>query len=557
MGIKLRKEIVKTDLLVVGGGIAGLQAAIAAGEAGIKVIIAEKADTRRSGCGANGNDHFPCYIPECHGDDFELVMRQMNMTMDGGPWQDPTMMRLWVSRSFEVVSKWEAMGINMRPTGKWNFEGHSVPGNMRYHLKFDGKNQKQALTDTAKKNGAVIMNKTVVQDIIVEDGRVAGAIAINIAEDEPEMVVFQAKAVMIGAGGASRLYPGITPQYMFNDAGCPADTGSGQAMAFRAGARLANLDMAGGHAGPRYFARGGKGTWIGLTSDIHGDCITPYQDKPSRENGDIASDIWPGSYRDRMQQGKGPSYMNCTQTTDEDLDYMLHTAFVSEGIDSITDQFEQRGIDLRKSMIEFGSYNAGLSSQGIDIDINAMSTLPGLFAAGNVTGNVKGNVGGAAIMGMVAGEGAAAYVQTVDEIDVTGHPIIEEKLAYFGGFMKEPDAYWKEAAATLQNIMNDFAGLTMRSEDMLHAGLTYLRQLREESLAHLSAQDSHELLRILETFDLMDCGEMLMLMAKNRKETRGSHKRSDYTYTNMLLNDKFQTIVKKDGEIVLDYRKRF
>ena len=73
--------------------------------------------------------------------------------MDGGPWQDPTMLRLWLSRTYEVVKIWESIGIDMRPTGKWIFEGHSVPGNQRYHLKFDGHNQKPALTAAAKKYG--------------------------------------------------------------------------------------------------------------------------------------------------------------------------------------------------------------------------------------------------------------------------------------------------------------------------------------------------------------------------------------------------------------------
>lgn len=559
MSVKIRNEIVKTDFLVVGGGIAGLQAAIAAGEKGIDVVVAEKADTRRSGCGANGNDHFACYIPECHGDDFDLVLRQVNMTMDGGPWQDPSMLKLWLSRSYEVVQKWESIGIDMRPTGEWNFEGHSVPGNQRYHLKFDGKNQKSALTKAALDNGARILNKTVVNEILTgDDGRVVGAIAVDISEDEPEMVIIQTKSILIAAGAASRLYPGITPAYMFNDAGCPANTGAGQAMAYRAGARLANLEMAGGHAGPRYFARGGKGTWIGLTSDIHGNCITPYQDKPSRQNGDIASDIWPGSYRDRMRDGTGPSYMNCTQTTDEDLDYMLHTAMVSEGIDSITDHLDQRNISLRDSMIEFGSYNIGLSTQGIDIDIHAMSTIPGLYAAGNVVGNVKGNVSGAAIIGMVAGEHAAEYVKTVDETDVADHPMIAQKQELYTRLMEGgTGAHWKEAASTLQNIMNDYAGLQVRSETLLTAGLTYLRQLKAEAHDSLGAENAHELMRTLEVLDLMDIGEALLLMALNRKETRGSHKRSDYTYTNMLLNDKFQTIEKHGDEVVLDYRARW
>lgn len=70
MEIKVRQDVVKTDVLIVGGGIAGMQAAIAAAETGVDVIVAEKADTRRSGCGATGNDHFICYIPDYHGDDF-------------------------------------------------------------------------------------------------------------------------------------------------------------------------------------------------------------------------------------------------------------------------------------------------------------------------------------------------------------------------------------------------------------------------------------------------------------------------------------------------------
>ena len=58
-------------------------------------------------------------------------------------------------------------------------------------------------------------------------------------------------------------------------------------------------------------------------------------------------------------------------------------------------------------MIEFGSYNIGLSTQGIDIDTHAMSSVPGLYAAGNVVGNVKGNLAGAAVLGLIAGEHAA------------------------------------------------------------------------------------------------------------------------------------------------------
>lgn len=557
MSVRVRKEIVKTDFLIVGGGIGGLQAAITASGLGVDTIVVEKADTRRSGCGANGNDHFACYIPECHGDDFEKVVREINMTMDGGPWQDQVMLRTWLKRSFEIVQLWESIGIDMRPTGKWNFEGHSLPGQQRYHLKFDGKNQKKALTDTARKNGARIMNHTLIHEILVnQDGRVIGAIGVDVSQDEPEVVLFETKAMLLAPGMASRLYPGITPAYMFNTPCCPAVTGSGHAMGFRAGAKLVNIDVPQGHAGPKYFARGGKGTWIGVSSNLDGSCVTPYNSKPSRELGDVTADVWPSVYRDKMKDGTGPAFMNCTELSDEDMDYMLHTAFVSEGIDSLTDYFDQNGIDLKESMIEFGSYPEMMNQKGIEIDEHAATNVPGLYAAGNTVGNSSGNLTGAAVFGMVAGESVAEYIKGVEFEPVEGHPWVADRIRLYTDLMGREGANWKEAASTLQNIMKEYAGLEIRSEGIMTTGLKYIRQLREYARKELAAENSHELMRTLEVLDMIDLGEAIILTGLNRKESRGQFQRADYTYTNLTLNNKFQTICKKEGKIVREYRNR-
>jgi succinate dehydrogenase/fumarate reductase flavoprotein subunit len=64
------------DVLVMGGGIAGLMAAIAAADDSANVVIAEKAHTKRSGCGATGSDHFKCYIPEVHGTDLAPIVKE-------------------------------------------------------------------------------------------------------------------------------------------------------------------------------------------------------------------------------------------------------------------------------------------------------------------------------------------------------------------------------------------------------------------------------------------------------------------------------------------------
>ena len=193
MNINIDEQIVKTDFLIIGGGISGLQAGITAAELGLDTLILEKADTRRSGNGCGGNDHFLCYLPEYHGDNFEEIMAEVKETLVGGN-QDNNLFRLMLERSADLIHKWESYGINMRPTGTWNFEGHAMPGRRRYHLKYDGSNQKTCLTKAAQKAGAKIMNKIVVNEVLVnEAGHFAGAIGIDIRENEPRIVIFQAK----------------------------------------------------------------------------------------------------------------------------------------------------------------------------------------------------------------------------------------------------------------------------------------------------------------------------------------------------------------------------
>ena len=136
MKLQIRPNIIKTDFLIIGGGIAGLQAGITAAENGLDTLIVEKANTKRSGNGCGGNDHFMCYIPEYHGDDFEHIMPEVMDTLVGSN-QDGNLFRIMLERSFSVIKKWESYGIDMRPTGKWNFEGHAMPGRRRYHLKYN------------------------------------------------------------------------------------------------------------------------------------------------------------------------------------------------------------------------------------------------------------------------------------------------------------------------------------------------------------------------------------------------------------------------------------
>ena len=557
MKVQVREEIIKTDYLIIGGGVAGLQSAITAAALGVDVLVAEKADTRRSGSGCGGNDHYMCYLPECHGDDLARVLCEINEGMEGGPWQDPAMLKKMMLATQSIVKRWESYGINMKPTGEYRFEGHTMPGRQCYHLKYDGHNQKMCLTKEAIKNGAKIMNKVYINDILVNDeGRAVGAVGFSLKEDEPEVVVFQAKAVLVATAQAMRMYPNVNPAYIFNTHSCPAAAG-GAAIAYRAGAALVNIDVPYRHAGVKGFARSGKATWFGVLSDINGDSISPFTDKPDRQRGDAMMDIYPGIFGDRLESAQGPTYMNCTGYSEEDHAYQ-HQQFRCEGIDSITDYLQQRHIDLHKSMIEFGTYDYSLSQRGIDIGLDAGTNVAGLYAAGICCGNVRGNITSASVWGDVAGEAAAQYVKTAADYDVAGHPLIKKRLDFYNQLMNRPEgAQWLEANSSLQVIMNDYVGLKVRSEDMMRAGLKYLRDLREYAQNEIGCEDAHQLMRTMELFDLIDLAEAVAISSRNRKESRGMHRRIDYTFTNPLLNNMFQTIRRKpDGEVELGWREK-
>ena len=540
--IRCDPDMQTCDVLVMGGGIGGLMAAIAAADAGARVIVAEKADTRRSGSGATGNDHFVCYIPEVHGD-FEGFMKELHQTQAGLNADEPVL-RAFAARSFEVAQDWHRWGINMRLNGQWTFEGHAYPGHMRTHLKYDGHDQKKILTREAKKRGVVIANKTPVTELLTDgEGRICGAIAISVADTEPVMKLFRTRAVITATGSANRIYSSCTPGWMFNVAGCPACTGTGVAAPYRVGAALVNMDVPGIPAGPKYFSRAGKGTWIGVLRDFRGNSVGPFVTKPSRQHGDITSDVWPSVFRDKQKDGSGPIYMDCSELSEEDMQY-LYWAFTCEGDTSLVEAMDKQGIDLRKHMVEFGSYECTLLGRGVQIDKHGATNVPGLYAVGDQVGNFLSHIAGAATMGRIAGEYAAEYVRDWEGVSPDGHPVAEERRAFYSALMERGGGpSWKELNITINQLMDDYVGVfNVRSETLLRAGLKYFGDLRRRAEAEVGCRDAHELMRALESFDLLDLAEAVCRSAMERRESRGCHVRADYTFTNPLMTGMFVTI---------------
>jgi succinate dehydrogenase/fumarate reductase flavoprotein subunit len=420
----MKEELIQADVLCIGGGIAGLMAAIRARELGATAIVAEKGNTLHSGRGRAGNDHFWCYIPEVHGPDMDSFMKEclkgpkLKLMQTGTGMK---VLRTFLERSFDIVKLWDRWGIPMKYKGRWEFAGHSFPGDVLTHLKYEGLQQKRVLTEKALEQGAEIMNRVMIFDLLGSDNGVVGAIGIHTREEK--VIVFEAKAVILGTGCLDRLYPAPVPGWMASIPGNMTLTGDGRAMTYRAGGMIVGPEIPKRHVGPRYFSRFGQATWIGVLKDAQGNPIGPYVTKPNRKYGDMTPEVKGVFLEDYMKSGRGPVYMDCRGVSDEDYEYMMHW-LVHEGNSALIAYMEEEGIDLRKHPVEFQPYHI-ISEAKIRINEKAEASVKGLYSAGDES---MGGIGPAATYGWIAGESAATYAteEPFPEVE-KARSVIEER----------------------------------------------------------------------------------------------------------------------------------
>ena len=545
-GSTVNEKTVQTDVLCVGGGIAGLMAAIRARESGAKVVLADKANTLRSGSAGTGCDHFRAYIPEFHGSNIEPVVEEVWHSQAG--WTRPKeFVRTWMERSFEIVKLWDSWGIPMKYKGRWEFAGHAFPGHPFTALKYSGQNLKPILTREARKKGVEIINRVMVFDLLRDRG-IVGAVGVDTRADR--MVTFLAKSVVLGTGGCVRLYPAPTPGWMFNRADSPHTTGDGRAMAYRAGAELVNMEMPMRWAGPKYFARCGKGTWVGVLRDPQDRPVGPFVKKPNRRYGDPISDSYKSLFEDYSRSGKGPVYMDCRCISPEDYQYMMYW-MNHEGNTGLLGHLKEQGIDLRKNPVEFMTYEM-TTRGGIYFNSQAETSLRGLYAAGD---EYFGGASCAATFGWIAGENAAHYAKNAKGRTIRQWKGIEGKKVLLEGIrQREIGETWQEVNIALNQTMVDYAG-SVRYASMLEAGLHHLQKLKKKAYGNLTAKNQHELMHCLEVLNLLDIGEVIFAAIRQREETRDKYARLDYAFTNPMLDGKILICKKKGSKPATEWRE--
>ena len=378
----LAKEVIEADVLCIGGGIAGLMAAIRASELGANVVVAEKGNILSSGAGGLGNDHFVCYIPEVHGPDVMPVIEELRRGQLGARLKDLEKTRVWIEHTYDIVKLWDRWGIPMKYRGRYEFAGHAYPGDSYpCHLKYAGKKQKSVLTKEALKRSVKIVNRVMLFELLSDNGIFE---AIGLHTRDGHLIEFRSKSAILGTGTVARLYQGLTPGWMFNATRPGTLTGDGRIMAYRAGAELFNVETLEHHAGPKYFTRSGQATWVGVVRDPRGKPIGPFLEKPDKRYSDMIIEVNKGLFSEYARSGKGPVYMDCRGISENDYKYMQHW-FAHEGFSAFTDHLHAKGIDLRKNPIEWATYGMCGSCGSIWQDINGQTSIKGLYVAGDET----------------------------------------------------------------------------------------------------------------------------------------------------------------------------
>jgi succinate dehydrogenase/fumarate reductase flavoprotein subunit len=234
-----KQNEISCDVLVIGGGTAGPMAALKAKLADPKatVILLEKANVKRSGAISMGMDGLnnaviPGYATP------EQYTKEITIANDGIVNQKAVLK--YAATCYSIIEELDSYGIRFQKTTNGDFAVKKVHHIGTYVLPMpNGETVKKALYRQLRRARLLISNRYMATRLLVGDGRIAGAIAVNTRT--AEMLVVRAKAVVLCMGAAGRL--GLpTSGYMFGTYENATNSGDGYAMAYHAGAALANLE---------------------------------------------------------------------------------------------------------------------------------------------------------------------------------------------------------------------------------------------------------------------------------------------------------------------------
>lgn len=546
---------IKTDVLVVGGGVAGLNAAIAGAEKGAQVVVMDKGKIERSGDVGGGVDHFLAFLNT--GESWDTREAFLDHVWQAGHGTgDPSIIdAVCCSELSDAIQRMDRIGVPLtHPDGTfYRTKSFGQPG--PYFINFNGKRLKPNLAKAVRKLGCTVLDKVMAINLITQGGVAVGGVGFAIRSGE--LYTIQAKAIVICTGDASRLFqnPRINP---FNTWASPFNTGDGQIMAFNAGATLSNMEYMRMSLVPKGFAAAGFNALTGMGCRLMNGLGEYFMEKRHPHGNCAPRNLAVFYALEELKAGRGPLFIDCRHLPEPDIQHLYATLGYDK--DTLPDYLRQRNEDLRKKPVEIDVSDAAqggttsVTSAGIKIDKNSTSTVPGLFAAGNCADHNRG-LWAATTGGYHAGKAATDYAHHMATPELNMKQIIEE-YEDFACPLKRKDGFtYREVEEMIRKAMYENVG-TMRIAQGLETGLAKIRRITEY-LELISVENYHELMRAYETRSLLKVGELMARSALYRKESRTIpfHYRLDFPETDDENWCGLVLVKKEGGEAQLSFQK--
>jgi len=537
-------ETINTDVAIVGAGGAGLRAAIAVAEANpsLQVALISKVYPMRSHTvaaegGAAGvikdNDSFDNHFHD---------------TVAGGDWLcDQDAVDLFIHEAPRELTRIEHWGcpwsrepdghVAVRPFGGMKVERTWFAADKTgFHLL-------HTLFQTSLKYSSIQRyDEYFSTDLVVRDGRCYGVTAIEMRTGQVRF--FRAKSVIIATGGAGRVFPFTT-----NGA---IKTGDGMAMAFRAGVPLKDMEFV------QYHPTGLPGTGILITEGSRGEggiLVNKDGYRYLQDYGLGPPDPWPRKKamelgpRDRLSQAFWHEQRK-GRTIGTDFGDVVHLdlrhlgeAKINERLPMVRElSLSYVGVDPVHEPIPVRPvvhYTMG----GIDTDINAVTCVDGLFAAGEcacVSINGANRLGSNSltellVFGARAGIGAADYAtgSGLGSADKDVQSIAKNaEDGVLALFRRSGDAESISGLRREMNVAMEAGAGIYRSESSLQTCTENMQELRERYTNVVLADKSNvfntDLIEALELGSMIDIAAAMACSALQRRESRGSHQRQDF-----------------------------
>ncbi|MEE9610406.1 MAG: FAD-binding protein [Desulfatiglandales bacterium] len=515
--------VIDADILIIGGGSAGIMAAIRSKELNPeqRVVVFEKGEIKYSGCIARGMDALNIVaVPGISTP--ELYVESNRMACEG-IMDEPANYRM-AQRSWDMLKKLESWGVCFPMDEDGQYEVLQVHPKGKFCVTMKEPELKSLLANRALSLGVKAVNRTMAVELLKNGDKVAGAIGMNIRTGEN--LVCKAKSVILSAGGTARFgLPNNGNLYGVYD--FPGNTGDGYCLAYKAGAELTGFEYT-----LIYYIVKDINTpllYITLTRGAH--LLNAFGIHRDKDHPSIKSML-----QEHLELG-GPLRIQMSHLSEEKIKEIEDILFTTER--PVCERFYKgRGIDFRDGEIELWPTETflcgGHGLTGVRVNENAETSVAGLYAAGDTSLVARGHLSGAFVFGEIAAESATAYASNTEapELDTNRVDAFMKNKIHKLGQSANPIPI-EEFEYKVRRLINDYIR-PPKNEYKLNRALWWMDRFRKELAEIVRVQNTHDLLKVYEVENIIQCALMSAVASKERKESRWGpwHFRSDYPEKN-------------------------